>query len=223
MANPDTQIPLREKKYARTKIGLSRAFVKRLGTTRFADISIKEVCESVEVSEGTFFNYFPQKVDVVYYFQKLVALKIDWEIQKKGADLSPLALIEMVFDLIAKEMEPQPYLFYEMISIFTSEKVRPKEDDLSVSEKLYAYPECAGIENVSVQLLETSFSALIKEAKKQGSIPEDVKLTEAVIALMVVMLGVPLAIPIEDFGKVKQYFKGQLALLWKAWGVRKHG
>jgi len=80
---------LREKKFVKTKVSLMQAFMSRLKTTRFANISIKEVCESVEVSEGTFYNYFPQKVDVVYYYKSLVSVKIAWEINRKKSELSP--------------------------------------------------------------------------------------------------------------------------------------
>ena len=58
MPNKETRYSLRERKYAKTKISLANAFMERLKTKRFSDIAIKEVCENVEVSEGTFYNYF---------------------------------------------------------------------------------------------------------------------------------------------------------------------
>ena len=69
---------LREKKHARTKIAIMNAFIKRLEKTRFDDISIREICKSVEVSEGTFFNYFSEKIDIINYYSHLLFLKIFW-------------------------------------------------------------------------------------------------------------------------------------------------
>jgi len=57
----EKEYPLREKKHARTKITIMAAFIKCLEKTRFEDISIRQICKSVEVSEGTFFNYFPRR------------------------------------------------------------------------------------------------------------------------------------------------------------------
>ncbi|NLE65671.1 MAG: TetR/AcrR family transcriptional regulator, partial [Elusimicrobia bacterium] len=69
MTLPEQGCSLREKKFVKTKVSLMQEFMKRLKSTRFSEISIKEVCETVEVSESTFYNYFPQKVDVVCYFK----------------------------------------------------------------------------------------------------------------------------------------------------------
>ena len=67
---------LRERKHARTKIAIMNAFIERLEKTRFDDISIRQICKSVEVSEGTFFNYFPEKIDIINYYMNLMFLKV---------------------------------------------------------------------------------------------------------------------------------------------------
>ena len=144
MSYPEKEYSLREKKYAKTKIALAKAFIERLKTTKFSDISIKEVCEGVEVSEGTFFNYFPQKIDVAYYYQQIVGLKISYELKKNAEKMNSRQLIEFLFDRIAEEME-QPYLFYELISLFTGEKKRPGViATITPAEKYYAHPDCPG-------------------------------------------------------------------------------
>jgi AcrR family transcriptional regulator len=211
----DNKYSLRERKYAKTKIGLANAFMERLKTTRFSDIPIKDVCYSVEVSEGTFYNYFPQKVDVVYYAKSLVGLKIAWEIRLKEGELSSLQLIESALDLIAQEMQP-PYLFYEMISIFTGEQRKPETMTLSVLEKEYAYPDCEGIGGVEIGDIEDLFSALIKTAQDQYEINGDIDVKELLLLLMTVMIGVPLAINIDDFKNINKYYQNQLSLLGKA-------
>ena len=45
---------LREVKHARTKLDIANAFVRRLRTSRYEEISIRELCRSVEISEGRF-------------------------------------------------------------------------------------------------------------------------------------------------------------------------
>lgn len=59
------QLSLREKKYAKTKLALLDAATERIGEKTFDAISVKELCEQAEVSEATFFNYFPKKQDLL--------------------------------------------------------------------------------------------------------------------------------------------------------------
>jgi len=212
---------LRQKKYAKTKNALTRAFMERLKSTKFSDISIRDVCASVEVSEGTFYNYFPSKADLASYFRTLTLLKISWEVKKKEGELKPLKLIEYVFDLILKDVE-QPFLFYEIVSIFTAERVEPnRELKLVEMEKIYAFPECPGIEKIPVVTLGDLFSQVIEKGQKNGFISRNAKVHDIVLALMAIVVGLPLVIKMEDFNKLRKFYRGQLALLWRAIEVKK--
>jgi len=219
MTSPEQDYSLREKKFAKTKVALMQAFMERLKTTRFANISIKDVCESVEVSEGTFYNYFPQKVDVVYYYKNFASVKIAWEINRKRNELTPWHLIRFVFELISVELQP-PYLFYEMISIFTAEQRRPEAMDLSALEKEYAYPDCPGIGELGVGLLENLFEALIKEAQNAKEIDPALDVRTVMLALMSIAIGAALTIKIEDFANINDQYQKQLSFLYKAIGVK---
>ena len=216
-----TKYSLREKKYAKTKIALASAFIERLKSTRFADISIKDVCANVEVSEGTFYNYFPSKADLASYFKTLTLLKIAWAVKKREKELRPLELIEYIFDLILKDVE-QPFLFYEIVSIFTAERVKPdKESALTEAEKSYAFPECHEIEKISVVTLGDLFSQIIENGQKKGGLSKNIKTHDVVLALMAIVVGVPLVIEIEDFDKLKKLYRSQLSLIWKAVEVKR--
>lgn len=206
---------LREKKHAKTKIALANAFIDRLKTTRFCDISIKEVCQDVEVSEGTFFNYFPQKLDVISFYHQLHFLKVEWEISQKENKYEPLKLLECAFDMFAETIK-KPYLFYEIVSVFTAEHVKPKEEDLTPAEKFFAYPDCEGIEHTKVESLDKFFLKYVKQAKKRGQIGKNISTTDAVTALKAVLVGVPLAIETEEFDKIPKIFKKQLGMLKNA-------
>ena len=211
-----TKYSLREKKHAKTKIALARAFLERLKSTRFSDISIKEVCNAVEVSDGTFYNYFSNKIELARYFERLTLLKIAWEIQKKEQRLEPLEMIEYAFDLMAIEIS-QPFLFYEIVSLFSAERIKLKEGQaLTEAEKYFAFPKCNDIEEVKVVTLENLFSELINKAQQKGTISKKIKTNDILINLMAILIGVPLTIEIEDFDKINRLYRSQLALLWKA-------
>src|SRR5215210_4290457 len=71
-----TAISLRERKFAKTKLALLRAAVTRLEQKRLSEITVKELCEHVQVSEATFFNYFPRKDDLLHYFTRIWTLEV---------------------------------------------------------------------------------------------------------------------------------------------------
>jgi hypothetical protein len=212
---PKEKYSLRSKKHVKTKIALANAFIQKLKTTRFSDISIKEICQEVEVSEGTFYNYFLQKLDVISYFQNLSLLKIEWQLNQQKNKLSPLGLIKLSFDLFAETIH-QPYLFFEIISVFTSQHVKPQKGNLTPAEKFYAYPEYPGIEEIKVKSLDHFFLKYLKKAKKEGQVEKSIDNKDMVTVLKSILVGVPLTIEMEDFNNLSKIYKKQLILFQKA-------
>jgi len=206
---------LREKKYAKTKIALASEFIKRMKTTRLSEISIKEVCQKVEVSEGTFYNYFPHKINLVYYFNKFTILKAIWKIETKKEKLSNIEIIEHVFDILADEIQNQ-FLFYEVISLYTSEHTKLNQiEDLTIAEKVYGFPNCPGIEKIKVITLENYFTKIIEQARERKQISPDIPVEDIVHFLISTLIGIPSAIDMEDFGKLKRLYRIQLFIFWK--------
>ena len=64
-------IPLRERKHARTRLELERALIAKLQVKSFNSITVKELAEEVSISEVTFFNYFPKKTDLIFYMLQM--------------------------------------------------------------------------------------------------------------------------------------------------------
>jgi len=217
----EQHFPLRERKHAKTKVALTMAFVERLKSARLDDISIKEVCDSVEVSEGTFYNYFPAKIDLIYYYQQLMDLKIIWETQRRAKKDSPLQCIDVMFDVLVQQIK-HPYLLYELISIFVGQKVRPQHKDIPRAERLYAFPNCKGIEDIHIMSLEDFLYKNLAEAAKQEELPKKVDLNDVLVLLMTIIVGVPLAISYENFNTLGTHYKKQLSFLWEGLG-RKEG
>ncbi len=215
--------PLRDRKYAKTKIAIANAFVERLKTARFNDISIKDVCESVEVSEGTFYNYFPHKIDLICYFHRIKLLKLIWDIKQNKVQMSPLQTLEYLFDVTAKEMQ-DPFLFYEIISLYMREQVRPSQgEDLTPAEKACVLPDCPGVEEIRILSLEDFLSQLVAAAQQDHTISAAVQVSDIVLSLMSTLVGIPLIIDMKDFGRLKELYKTQLSLIWKGLGVDERG
>ncbi|HRZ39986.1 MAG TPA: hypothetical protein P5246_03155 [Candidatus Omnitrophota bacterium] len=107
-----------------------------------------------------------------------------------------------------------------MISIFTGEQRRPEALALSPLEKEYAYPDCPGIGDVGIGLLEDLFAALIKEAQNGHEIDPALDVEQVMFALMSIAIGIALTIKIEDFASINGRYQEQLSFLYKAIGAK---
>lgn len=209
---------LREKKHARTRLAIVKAFVRRLGTSRYDDISIRELCRSMEISEGTFFNYFPEKLDIINHYMTLLLLKIVWVARREIPPGRPLDLIDEVFIKLAEELRTAN-LGYQLISIMVNQQESPKVIDIPPLEKQLAFPRCAGIEKSPTVQLQEFFNACLREARQRGDLPSDAVLDDIVISLLTIMGGTLLAAKFEKIGDKAYHYTRQLRLLWKGLGA----
>jgi len=111
------QYSLRERKHAQTKVELAKAFFKELCNCGFYNVSIKKICQIANVSEGTFFNYFPKKVDILCYALHMTALQTIMDVKSKEKKLKTIDLLMEVFKATFKKTPIN--VFYEMISVLT--------------------------------------------------------------------------------------------------------
>ena len=209
---------LRVKKYARTKAALTMAFIEKLKHSRFEDISIREICHDVEVSEGTFFNYFDEKIDVVNYYLHLVDLKIIWKTRSRDHGGDRLALIDLAFDNLAG-MVISPNLVSEIITAMVRQKASPQRMAISPLEKRYAFEDCSGIENEPTMRLEDFFRASIEAAVKNNELSARQDVEDVVVSLKTILVGTLLAARRDKANRNLDYhYRRQLALLWKGLG-----
>lgn len=206
-------LPLRQTKYFRTRLHLAQIFVDKLQGERFEEISIKDICKEAEISEATFFNYFPQKIDVIAYWLKGKLFKIFWTLNNLQ-NLTFAEWIEKAFELFAREIK-HPYVFYEVISIFGPRYKQLQLINVSLEEFKFMHPECKNIDAMPSFSLRKFFEEKIFLAKKDKTISDDID--EKVLAgfLMTILKGVPLSTPAEEFGQIEKIYQKHLNLLWK--------
>ncbi|MDD5745933.1 MAG: hypothetical protein PHO30_01580 [Candidatus Omnitrophica bacterium] len=213
---------LRERKFAKRKIALARAFVERLQSTRFDDIHISEVCSGVDVSPATFFNYFPRKIDPIYYHNQLHTIRVIWKASRMAQGKQALDFIDAAFDELIAEYE-NPNVVYEIISTLVGQKQSPQPMPISAAEKYYAFPGCEGIEQIQTTsvLLEDLFDDCLKKAIANGELPKTANIKDVAMMLRTILVGVPLAVKFENFKNIGSMYKKQLALIWRALGRKR--
>ena len=106
---------LRERKFARTRLKLAHALVKRLEHATLEEVVVRDLCEDTEVSEATFFNYFPRKVDLLDYYTQLWMLELGWRCGRSEA--KGVAAITVSFDFMAAAFQKQAGVMSEIIGM----------------------------------------------------------------------------------------------------------
>ncbi|MFA6118619.1 MAG: hypothetical protein WC688_01745 [Parachlamydiales bacterium] len=207
-------LQLRQKKIYKTKLALAQVFIEKMKTEKFDAISIKDICAQAEICEATFFNYFPQKTDVIAYLLKVKLFKIYWTISNLQRNLHFTKIIEKVFELFANEIY-HPYIFREVILIIGTIHKQINTIAISPEELQYIYPECPDIENVHITSLPEFFEGKIVLAIKQNLISKDICAKTLVQFLMTILKGVPLSIPNSEFNNIAEIYQKHLSLLWK--------
>ena len=188
---------LREKKHAKTKIAIMNAFIKRLEKTRFEDISIREICQSVEISEGTFFNYFSEKIDIINYYSHLLFLKIFLKTQNEIPQGKHIASIEAVFKNAAAELD-NVNIVYQIISILIMQRERPKMVAIPDIERHLVFPDYEGIENIPVVFIDDFLANCLKEAVKDGELPKKTNVDDVLVSLVTLLGGTLLVSKIKN-------------------------
>lgn len=212
---------LREKKHARTKIAIMNAFIKRLEKTRFDDISIRQICKSVEVSEGTFFNYFPEKIEIINYYVSLMFLEVVAKARKDAPQGKYLFLINATFARLAEELLKYNNIVYQIISLMIVQRERPKTVAISNLERQIYFPGSEGIENVRVMLVDDFLRECLIGAVKNGELAKDIKIDDVLVSLMTILSGTLLAVKFTDIKDRSYHYMRQLGLLWNGLGAKR--
>jgi len=212
---------LREKKHAKTKIAIMNAFIKRLEKTRFDDISIRQICKSVEISEGTFFNYFPEKIDIINYYMNLMFLKIIWKARKDTAQVQYLSLINATFSELAAELLNCNNIVYQLISLMIIQQERPRTVEISRLERSIFFPGSEGIDNIRVILVDDFLKECLQGAVKNGELSKTIKIDDVLISLMTILSGTLLAAKFTDIKDRSYHYLRQLKFLWDGLGVKR--
>jgi AcrR family transcriptional regulator len=221
------QLSLRERKFARTKHALLRAAIERLRTKRLDEIPVKELCEQVEVSEATFFNYFPKKEDLLRYFFQIWVIELNWHARNSTGKEAGLDFVESIFDYAAAQLSDHPRLMMEIIAYMAQQPAPARcpiergHSELTIAERLQALPECNGVECVPELCLGDLFRHPLELARSRGELAASADIDAAVLALLSIFFGVPLWLGLDQPERLGPAYRRQLRLLWA--GVRAAG
>ena len=135
---PQTELTLREKKYATQKIKILDMFSEKLKEKPLADITVKEISKELEISEMTFFNYFKNKQEVLVYFIEFWSLEMQFKLEQTES-LDARASIYLIFEETAKLIEHNYQLFVEIVSNMALNGIPKKNITIGRAERLMRF------------------------------------------------------------------------------------
>lgn len=200
---PLTKLSLREKKYATQKLKILDTFNAKLKQKSLADISVKEIAQTLEISEMTFFNYFKSKSEVLVYFIELWNL----EMQLKIETIPPKEAIYLIFEETATLIEDNPRLFMEIVSSMALYGLAKKDINIGKAERILRFGS-----NLHYEI--GGFRELILPLLEQMSIAEHQKQL-IYTGLHNTCFATPLLMKCPNFGSLKERYFEQIDFVLK--------
>jgi AcrR family transcriptional regulator len=209
---------LRIRKFARTRLTLARALADALAEQSLEDVPVRALCRQAEVSEATFFNYFPRKQDLMAYLAQLWLLELGWHAQNSRSGAEGLAVIDYLFAQAARSCEGTPGVFRELLVWIARGGNLAQSVEFSDVEKQLAFPSLEGIDRTPVKGVDRWLAVHLEAAVARGDLPPNALIPSLLASLLSILLGVPLLLLSTDPKKVAGVYRQQLAVLWA--GVR---
>jgi AcrR family transcriptional regulator len=206
---------LRERKFAKTRLALADAASRHLEAAPFETLSVKSLCERVQISEATFFNYFPKKEDLIVYLDRLWTLELNWYGQQAMRQHQGLSVIDALFRYTSIQIQKKPGLMGEIIAHEARSRARSEGPEITVAERLMAFSDLEGIVSTPDKSLEGLLRASLQTAIEQGELPENTAIAAAMVGLVSIFYGVPLALQQGNPAAIAAMYRQQLELLWK--------
>jgi len=204
---------LRQRKFARTRLALARVLADALSNDSFAAIPVKRLCHAAEVSEATFFNYFPRKQDLMTYLAHLWVLELGWHVQRAASEGKGLVVVDQFFAEVARTCERRPGVLAELLAWIARGGELNSGLEVSALEKQLAFPELPGIESIPIKGIDAWLVPHLEAAIARGDLPDNTLLPLLLNTLLSVLFGVPLTLLSADPARIATVYRQQLALV----------
>jgi AcrR family transcriptional regulator len=212
--------PLRQRKMAKTRLSILDSLIDRLDNKSFEKITIEDICDDVEISKATFFNYFAKKTDILLYFILLWNLEAMWH-STKTPDVSPgVDMIGKIFTWHARKVDQHPRLWMELIALRVNKPLdivhlgKNKTNRVDTVERILRFPDLKGIESIPEGNFRRLFIINLENAIKKGELPKGTNIENAFMSLACIFYGVPLMVSDRHPINTAEIYPQQLQLLW---------
>jgi len=197
---------------------LAAALSSALAELNLNDISVKSLCHEAEVSEATFFNYFPSKQELMAYLVQLWLLELGWQVQHGAEAAKGLPAIQHLFEQVARICVSRPGLMRELIAWLARGGQLNEAMELGPLERTLAFPDLGGVDAITIKGIDALIVPHLEYAIRKGELPDNTLVPTLLSLLLAVAFGVPLALLSTHPVKIADLYRQQLQLVWS--GVR---
>lgn len=214
----------RDRKKAQTRLSLLDAVINRLYDNPLANITIEVICDDVDISKGTFFQYFPQKTDVLVLYGLLWNIEALWMVTNSPKISPGLGALEYIFKWNGQKVDDHPRLWMEIIAIRALEPQkfalmgRNGTDQIRHVERAIRFPKLKGIDAIPEGNFKRLFHINLQAAIEKGELPKHTDIDSAFMSLACIFYGVPLMSFDKPNMNCASAYRDQLQMLWKGIG-----
>jgi len=162
------QYSLKDRKSARIKLRILESALELMGRGAFRDISVEQIADRAEISRGTFFNYFSQKEEIMFYYFEI------WNFHRAVEHLlHPLIgikAIERLFEKAAAIYRDTPGVALSVIAFIANLQNKSYRIVITPSERTLLYPELSDVNDIDILQLYERFVLHVDEAVRDGEI-----------------------------------------------------
>lgn len=213
-----SEFSVRDIKYARARLGLLDALLEELQHSPIHQIRVRDLCRRAEVSESAFFNYYPQKDDLLFLFVRL------WSIDAALFNRSTPSGLEMLrgfYNYTGRIAEQHPYLMKELLSYQARADIPGRAQfvpPLRPCEKVMVFGRVPGMENISDLGIRGLIQLGLTDAIRQGELPA-MDLEQAMISVGSVFFGVAGLLASRDFQGLLEAYARSLRIVFSGLGA----
>ena len=208
-------LPLRERKAARIRYVLIRSCMERMSGSTFESVRIADLCQAAEITEQTFFNYFPNKGLLLSHIILLWGIETEYHIRRFERQSTSLATIEEIFTFTATKIASAPRVAAQLLARQATREGPPRFPEITVADRLLWYPELPGVESIPAVGILGILRPRIRRALDAHEISGSVDPETVLRALYSIFVGVPVLLLWENPSAVDGAFREQLDILWR--------
>jgi hypothetical protein len=125
-----------------------------------------------------------------------------------------------VFDYTAREKEQYPRQMFEIIAYIAHATEPPHPPALTRAERILAFPELPGAEDVEPQSIDELFTAQLNQAVRAGELSPSLETEAVALLLKTIFYGVPLATRREGVHTIRRAYHEALEVLLGKWRTK---
>lgn len=208
-------MPLRERKFAETKIRILNVFLKKLKQKDLDEISVVEICESADISYKTFFNYFEKKSDLLAYYLQFWSIEGQY-ILSTFENCSFEERVNKKFQMVAENYSENYKIVKEIVAFLALNWNNIKIAKLTPAEYIVKFPKYKGVENYQFKPIDWMLVSYLEEAKKSGEFSNSLDNSVVFSMIRSIFFWVILSVNDGNSKTIENLYREQLNMVWKA-------